>query len=359
MKLLLRASLATFLLVSLQAPAVAQDSWSDRISVDGDFRLRYESIDAEGSAGRDRSRVRARLGITAQASDDLKFVFRLATGGDSPVSTNQTLDSGFTTKDIGVDRAYVDWRINDQWSLHAGKIKSPWFKPGGTPLVWDSDLNPEGAAALFKSGNFFGSLAALSVEERSSADDSLLFTAQGGVKLALSEGNTLTTGLSYYSYSNTAGNEPFFNGDPSGNTVDLAGNYVNDYRIIELFAEYKTTLGDWPVTVYADLVQNTEANDQDSAFAIGANFGRASAPGTYQFGYAWHDTEADAVVGTFNDSDFAGGDTDASGHFIKAKYALRENVKLGGTLIISERGEFAGNEQDYDRIMIDLEFSFE
>ncbi|MCB1844996.1 MAG: putative porin, partial [Halioglobus sp.] len=328
--------------------AEAQTNWPERTSFDGDFRLRYESIDAEGSPYRDRSRLRARLGIDVLAAEDIKFVFRLATGDGSPVSTNLTLDGGFSAKDILVDRAYVDWRLSEQWTLHGGKIKSPWFRAGGSSLIWDADLNPEGVAAHFRSGSFFASLAALPVEERSSADDSLLLTAQGGWKIALAENASLTTGLGYYSYTNAAGSAPFYDGHAAGNSVDLAGNYLNDYRLIEAYAEYKTVVGEIPLTAYLDVVRNNAVSVEDTGYAIGANLGSANAPGKAEFGYAWQDTEADAVVGTYNDSDFAGGVTDARGHFIKAKYAIRDNVKLGGTLILARRGAFAGNERDYD-----------
>jgi hypothetical protein len=346
--------LITALLIA--APqALAQSSWTDSIEFGGDTRVRFESIDAEGSAQRDRSRFRARFGLEAKPSDDIKLVFRLATGDGSPVSTNVTMDGGFSGKDILVDRAYVDWRINESWNVHAGKIKSPWFRPGGSPMLWDSDLNPEGIALHGKNGAFFGSLAALSVEERSSADDSLLLTAQGGWQGEISDAGSLTAGLGYYSYTNARGQTPFYNGSPNGNTVDAAGNYLSGFRLVELFAEYKTKLNDMPLTVYADVVRNSDAsNGEDLGWSVGATL----SAGKMQYGYAWLDIEADAVVGTFSDSNFGGGETDAHGHFMRAKYAIRDNVDFGATLIINERGGFSGPALDYDRVMLDVEFSF-
>ena len=40
---------------------VSQESWSDRVALNGDFRYRYERIDAEGSSSRRRNRIRARI----------------------------------------------------------------------------------------------------------------------------------------------------------------------------------------------------------------------------------------------------------------------------------------------------------
>lgn len=340
-------------------PSTAQEAaWYDRLDFSGDLRLRYESISEQQSADRDRARFRARFGFRAEATDDIQVIVRLATGDGSPVSTNLTFDDGFSAKDIRIDRAYVDWRITDAWHVSGGKMRRPWFRSGGNALLWDSDLNPEGIATSFESGRFFGSVAALSVSERSASDDSLLLTAQGGVELAFGGNATLTAGAGYYEYTNIVGNAPFHDGSANGNSVDAAGNYIFDYSLIELFAEYRTEMRGWPLTVFGEWVQNTEAAVEDNAYALGAEIGETKGPGSYQVSYTWQDTEADAVIGTFNDSDFAGGDTDARGHLLKGRYALRDNVTLGATLIIAELGEFSGNERDYDRVMLDIEFSF-
>jgi hypothetical protein len=63
-------------------------------------------------------------------------------------------------------------------------------------------------------------------------------------------------------------------------------------------------------------------------------------------------------MGIFTDSDFAGGRTDATGHYIEMTYSIRDNIELGGTAILSERGQFAGDKNDYDRIQLDVEFLF-
>ena len=142
-------------LMFFAAPAQAQEqSWVDRIKLKADIRLRHESIDEDGEEDRSRGRFRTRFGLSATASDDVKFVLQLATGGDSPVSTNQSFDDGFSTKDIGVDLAYVDWTINDNLNLYGGKMKNPLFSAGGVPLIWDGDLNPEGVAVVFGQGSF-------------------------------------------------------------------------------------------------------------------------------------------------------------------------------------------------------------
>ena len=96
-----------------------------------------------------------------------------------------------------------------------------------------------------------------------------------------------------------------------------------------------------------------------TARALGVRIGSTNGRGDAQFSYAWHDTEADAVMGIFSDSDFGGGETDSKGHFIKAKYALRARIILAATFIISEVGEFRDNRHDYDRLQLDVEYLFQ
>jgi hypothetical protein len=348
-------------LISMPALAdEAESSWVDRVSFYGDLRLRFEDIYEEGDpdSGRDRERGRARIGLKADVSPNVKLIMGLATGGDNPVSRNVTGDGGFTTKEIGIELMYVDWQATDDLSVFAGKMKNPLFRAGGVPLIWDGDLNPEGAAAQFASGMFFANAGAFAVEERSGDDDSALFAVQGGIKTDIGEAGKLTAGLGYFGYTNTIGNEPFYNGSPKGNTVDAEGNYVYEYKNTEVFAQFDMKLADWPFQLYAHYTVNNEVDVEDTAYAFGAKLGSAKKQGTQQVSYTYQDIEADSVIGTFNDSDFGGGGADSSGHMIKYKYMLRDAISLGGTLFINEVDRFQGTAHDFNRVQVDLEFKF-
>ena len=360
MKYLSVLTAATVALLLTAAPANAQDeSWVDRIKFKGDVRLRHERIDEDGEEDRARMRFRTRFGLSAKVSDDVKFVFQLASGGDNPVSTNQSCDDGFSTKDIGVDLAYIDWEISDNLNFYGGKMKNPLYKAGGVPLIWDGDLNPEGFAVKYTSGNFFGTVGGFSAEERSSSDDSLLYVVQAGMKFPLGDTSNLTAGIGYFAYTDTIGNEPFYDGSANGNSVDLNGDYIYDYRNTELFAELSTKVGDWPLKVYAHATQNSDAPTEDTGFAFGAKVGSAKKDGEMEFSWTYMDIEADSVIGTFNDSDFGGGGTDSDGHMLKAKYAVSRKIFLGGTLFLNNVDRFQGTEHDYNRLQLDVEFKFD
>jgi hypothetical protein len=304
-------------------------------------------------------RFRSRFGFTVTASDDIKVILRLATGGGNPVSTNQSFDDGFSTKDIGLDLAYVDWRISDELNFYGGKMKNPLFKAGSVPLVWDSDLTPEGFALKYASGRVFGIAGGFSVEERSSSDDSLLYVVQGGFKFPIGENNQLTVGGGYFAYTNTIGNAPFYNGKAKGNTLDTNDLYVYEYKDTELFAQFDTRIADWPLQIFAHFAKNNEVSVQDTAFAYGAKIGSSKDKGQTQFTWTYQDIEADSVIGTFNDSDFGGGGADSKGHILKAKYGLSKKIFVGGTFFVNRVERFQGIEHDYDRIQLDLEIKFD
>ena len=352
-------SLCLLLVAPLASHAQEESSWTDRLSFNGDLRLRYEDIDEAGEEGRSRERFRTRFGVTAEVMPDVKVVVQFASGGDNPVSTNQSFDDGFSTKDIGIDLAYFDWSATDDISVYGGKMKNPLFRAGGVPLIWDGDLNPEGLAAKYSKGVLFATAGLFVAEERSSSSDSTLTAVQVGTKLTLGDNAKLTAGIGYFAYNNTIGNEPFYNGSAKGNSVDLAGDLIYEYKNTEVFAQLDTSIGDWPFSVFAHVTKNNEVSEEDSAYAIGAKFGSASADGDYEFGWTYQDIEADSVIGTFNDSDFGGGGADSSGHILKAKYAVSKRVSLAGTYFINEVDRFQGTEHDYDRLQLDVEFKFE
>ena len=339
--------------------------WWDNVRVKGDLRYRHEMIDKEGKDVRHRHRLRARVGIEANVSPFTKIGLQLATGSDNPVSTNQTLDNGFSTKNLMLDLAYFEMKYEavPGLKIKGGKFKNPFFKPGKSELLWDSDGNPEGGAATFQrdfqnlSFTLIG--AGLWIEERSSNVDSWLAAAQGVLRYHLNEKkSSVTVGGGLYNYVNTAGFEPFFNPEkPMGNTVDDSGLYVNDYEIVELFAEAAHRLNNIPVVVMGDYVKNTAADSLDNGWLVGIRVGKTKKPGSWAFRYIYREVEKDAVVGTFTDSDFRGGGTDAKGHEIGGAVQLAKNTAFKATYFINTIG-LDKEGSDFNRLQVDLQLKF-
>lgn len=333
-------------------------SWASRVKLSADIRDRFEYIDQRGKDTRTRNRVRLRLGATMQVNENLDIGFRLASGGEDPTSTNQTLDGAFSTKGIQLDLAYFNWELNENFSLTGGKMKNPFYKPAKNPILWDGDLNPEGFALGFSNGSVNANLVGFSVDERKAADDALLFGGQITKSFKTSESSSLTAGLGYYDYQNLEGSTPLFDGKARGNTLDANGVIANDFNTAEVFVEYKTKLANNPFSVYANYYNNTQADDLDTAYTLGFTLGKVKAPGSWSFGYAYLDVEADSVYALFNDSDFGAGNTDSKGHIFKGGYGLMKNTSLGLTYIDSEFGQSQASQTDYDRLQLDLKIKF-
>ncbi|HEX5049832.1 MAG TPA: putative porin [Gammaproteobacteria bacterium] len=328
------------------------------IRFSGDLRYRHEAINEETVPERERQRIRARFGVAADLGDNLTAGLTLATGDRDPVSANQTLDGGFDRKSFGVDRAFFTWKATDALSFTGGKMANPFFRPGSHHLIYDADLNPEGLALKYSGANWFANYAGLWVDERSTADDAILLGGQAGLRRTLEGGARLTAGLGYFDYLNTQGQPLFVEGIASGNTLDAAGRYANDYNEAEVFAELALDAGNRPLVLFADYVTNTEANGADAGYAIGAAYGEATRPGTWRVGYAYQDLRADAVIGVFTDSDFAGGGTDNQGHVVEFTYALRARWLFNFRYFLTERGEDADRTRDYNRLQADLMFNY-
>ena len=296
--------------------------------------------------------------MTADVADNVRLGLTLATGGDDPISANQTLDTGFSRKPIGVDRAFFSWAATEQLTFTGGKMANPFYRPGNHHLIYDNDLNPEGLALRYSGANWFANYAGLWVEERGADDDSIMLGGQFGYRHTVADGMRITAGASFYDYLDTQGRTPFWDGEPVGNRVDAAGNYLNDFNLAQAFAELNLRAGERPLTLFADWVVNTEADEADTGFAIGATLGEVTGPRTWRVGYAYQDLEADAVVATFTDSDWAGGGTDGTGHVVEFNYGFRERLVFGFRYFLNERGADAGNEHDYNRLQADVQFNY-
>ena len=361
----MRVVILTVLLLGLSTGLANAADWWNSISVFGDLRYRHEMIDEEGKDTRNRHRIRARLGVDGDVNERIKVRVQLATGSDDPVSTNQTLDNGFSTKDLRLDLAYFQMtheRLTG-WKLTAGKFKNPFYKPGSSELLWDSDFNPEGGAIHFSQDidDFSVSLigSGLYIEERSSDEDSYLAAAEGVLGYDFNDGlSSVSVGGGYFEYVNTSGFGPFYDADePMGNSVDANGMYLNDYQLVELFAEFTHKFETVPVVVMGDFVTNTGADSLDTGWLVGLRVGKKDSPGSWDFRYIYREVEKDAVLGTFTDSDFRGGGTDAKGHEIGGGVKVMKNADFNVSYFVNTIGIDA-EELDFNRLQVDLQLKF-
>ncbi|MDP6675002.1 MAG: putative porin [Gammaproteobacteria bacterium] len=343
----------------------SDSSWADRIGISGDFRYRYENIDEESKDERNRSRIRARTAIKAALLNDIEVGFGLATGSEDPVSANVTIGGGGSSKEINLDLAYASWTGLSNTVLTGGKFKNPFIRPGGNGLLWDGDWRPEGLTAGWDNGRFFGTAFGTWLDGDSKGGSEFAWGVQGGFKADLS-GTTVMIGASYFDIG-AEGEQTVF-GEPdeffgnSGTCVDPVTpadcTYDYNYEEVEVFVEVATRIAGQAVKFFADYVQNQDADDNDTGWAAGVKLGKAKDTGKWEAGYLYQDLEADAVFGLLTDSDFGGGGTDNKGHRMYIGYGLNKMAALKATYFINEVNVVSGNPNDYDRLVLDIQFKF-
>lgn len=150
----------------------AYPAWLNRITWEGDVRLRYQldrfpddavpnvpaaiaqqnGIDIENtSQSRERLRVRFRFGLTAAVNEKTTAGLRLASGtnGDGPelIAGNQTLGNYSGRFLVGIDRAYLQYRPAGAFTFSGGRIANPFYAP--TDLVWYGALSLDGIVARY------------------------------------------------------------------------------------------------------------------------------------------------------------------------------------------------------------------
>jgi hypothetical protein len=347
--------------------------WVENVKFYGDFRYRHESIDAENSGenqpGTNHHRIRARLGVDAKINDEVNVGFRLATGSSNdPSSTNQTLDNGFTKKDIWLDLAYFDWHpiTIERLNIYGGKMPRPFYRVGDNQLIWDDDVNPEGIAAkyvipLTKRDNLYINGAGFWLkEDTGDAGGSAMWGIQSYLKHEFENKDYLLGGVSLYAFEGLDGKITLFRDNSGfGNTVNTVGGktfYTMDYDVFEAFGEYGFKVGELPTSVYGNYIRNTSAaTPQDSGWLIGGIFNKAKDAGSWEIGYNYREIEKDATLGVLTDSDFIGGGTDGKGHTFCGKYQLTKNIQAALTCFLSKK---ISNGDDYRRLMADIVFKF-
>lgn len=288
------------------APAAAATAAAEpRLKITGDLRLRAQG-DYSDSDGRNRnsSQLRGRLGATYAVSDRVTIGGRLATGDpDDPNSTDVQLSNFLDDLEVSLDMAYLQFNFGDL-KLYGGKMPMPFTR---TDLVWDGDVNPQGAAAVYKralagGGAFRANGLFFVVDEQAAGPDSTMLGGQFGFD-SPAFGHwkyDLSAGYYHYDLGSTAGGD---GGDFRSNLLNPDGSYRSDFRLVDLVGgvTYGGFGEQWPLRLVGDYVRNLgAATDADTGYGADLSLGKASAVGDWRFTYGYSVAETDAVLAAFS-----------------------------------------------------------
>jgi hypothetical protein len=346
-------------LASNEVSKVKGTDWAKTVKLKGDFRYRHEMIDqADLDETRTRHRIRARLGVEAKVTDNILSVMQLSTGQDAdPRSSNQTLGGASNRKDILLDLAYADWKFADSADLIVGKQRWAHVRPA-LSLFYDNDFNPEGAAVTFNRGILFGSVYGNWLSESGGGDDGFFYGGQLGLRVPFGDTSNVAIATNYYTVDDPGGTDILYLGSSNGNSTNADGSLLYDFDVWEAQGELNTTLGKLPLQAFVDYAQNTDPDDLNEAYSVGVLLGKASNDRTWELGAAYQSIGKDALFGQFVDSDFGGGKTDSDGWVFRLGYVPVRNWTLNATYFLNKIGVDGGNDVDYDRLQLDLNYKF-
>lgn len=408
----------------------AVPEWLDRMKWEGDFRLRYQGeYFADGNApaanfqnigqsvsntteDNSLARIRLRLGLNANVTGGVDVGARITTGNTSnPVSTNQTLGNYDNKYSMVLDRAFVKLKPLDDLVLWGGRIPNPFFS---TDLVWDDDLNFEGAALSYAPGAqdlqrefkpfiTAGVFPLQNIEQDGvvQAQDKWLVALQGGLEWVPSTRARFKLGAGYYDYRNIAGTPnptPTANGqydltapqsrqkgnslfildsdkdndtvlnEPNDQVYGLAANYqIANLTLVADFADFfpvhiigsfdwARNLGFEQAEILARTGQNIEPETDGYQARLTIGYPKISERHEWQAFIGYRYVEADAVLDAFTDSDFHLGGTNAKGFTIGGQYGIYKNTWLSARWMSAD--EISGLPLAIDVFQIDLNAKF-
>ena len=372
--------------------------WVNALRLNGDLRGRYEAFFADNDAFADRYRWRYRLrfGMVATLKDNLEVGLRLtsseaaasASGGD-PISGNTTFNDNASKKFIYIDQAYAKWTaVNSKtWgmSLTAGKMENPFVF---SDMVFDADYTPEGAATQLSfnltdrqvlrlnGGAFVLDELGGDSNDPWMAGAQLRWDATWTKKLASSAGVAMLGISNPDQLSNAA--VPNQN---RGNTRTGAGALVYDYNPFVIDGSLTYTLdtfpmcnGTFPIKFAADYMNNPAVDQDNEAYSVGVQFGKAGKKKTFDLAYTYKFLGADAWYEEVVDSDFGafyevaptggstgyGAGTNTKGHIVKLSYSPFDSLTLSAkwfrTELISESP--TGSDPMMNRVQVDAVLKF-
>ncbi len=313
--------------------AASWPAWMENLTFYGDFRLRYEYRQFAESRGANddegRARYRLRFGLRKTWPEDgLEVGFRIASGdGGGPTSTNETMGDFFFRDEWRIDRAYVRWTPKPCPGLlvTAGKIAQPWV---ATDLVWDSDLNPEGAWVQYTAPcgeglRPFVAMGQFFLSNNNPGDDAHLQAYSMGLDWDPCDGLAHTVAATYY------------NTDHYSAGLTVPDEEWDFFNLVNVFS-WKAF--DLPMAAYVDWVTNVGVNhntpsDQSTGLAFGMKVGKCKKKGSWEAKYVFKYLQLEASPRAFNDSDFPDGH---KGHVWGFKYACTDSMQVGVTCFYSE-----------------------
>ncbi len=393
------------------------------IELFGDARLRYEYRDADnapntGASGdtyrRERFRYALRVGVRGDLFDNFNYGFRLETSSNprSPWVTfgDDTASSPFAKNSdtLAIGQIYLGWHPSDWFEATVGKMPMPLYV---TPMIWDADLNPEGAFEKLKTSvgkvDLFAQFGQFLYQDtnpdpQTISSDTFMLAWQVGANVNLATNMNFKIAPVVYNYTgvgiNNGLNKPytgegFMGVNTNGAAYNQAG--INDLLILEVPAEFNVKIKSYGLRVFGDFAYNFLGDSradaaakaaslphsyhgEDKAYQAGIGFGnlglvygQTAKKNTFEARAYWQHVEQYAADVNLLDSDFFEGRANLEGVYAALAYSITDaiiaTVRYGYAHRINNELGTGGNNLDmpilnpvnnYHLVQFDLTYKF-
>ena len=323
----IRCSLLCVLALSVLTyvvPAAGQDAAQeeDRFSWNGMVRTRLQGDYQDGSNALNRFMYGFFLNGTLRLTDRIDVTGRIMSGNPRAIVTADWMSYGdlLVRENPYVSWMYVKVRPNPTLTLTAGKFPLPFFRP--TQVVLDSDLSPEGFAQQIlidnedgtaSFGMNFGQFVINQVASPVKDLDRTYFLGGQFVARFNQPGSSQTLAAAIY---NVAGADSLFTAQnlrsppsivaPNSNRANRYGDgYLSEFRMINLSAQYTRSVNGRPLTVNADYVFNTGADDMRQGVTGMITYGSTARVGSTRGGVHAFLMQQDATLAPFSNIDYS------------------------------------------------------
>lgn len=385
----------------------------------GDVRLRYEYRSAENAAGsgvvqdayqKERFRYAVRLGIRGDLLDNFYYGLRVETSlnprspwntfGNDTTGGSTTTPSSKSDDGIGVGQAYVGWVPTSWYEMTLGRMPMPLYT---TPMIWDSDINPEGAVEKFKVPlgkyvDLFANFGQFVYQETSldtaiPSSDTFLLAWQVGANVKLTKDISLKAAPVLYTYTGQGTPGSALNGTFTGEgqnglnpTPTGTGAYnqagISNLMVLEIPAELNFKVASYAARIFGDFAYNIQGDqraraaasavplaraytDDVKAYQVGVGFGNygpvygptsglvygsTSKKNTWEARAYWQHVEQYAADPNLLDSDFFEGRANLQGVYTAFAYSITDNIiataRYGYAQRINDQLGTGGNNSD-------------
>ena len=358
---------------------VLANEFIDQLTLKGDLRARYEIQSKDyysqaNTADVDRERWRTRFrvgGVWDNKAEDWQVGAGLATGDDTPSSTNDTWSDTkpFKTGDIRLDYAYAAHKWQD-FKFTIGQQINPYETSW---VLWDSDVRLAGLTAQYgQKEGIFATLGGYGARLVNDDNTAMLYMGQAGYRGKVGDAK-YTVAAGYHKYD-----QSFINNMPTDaiytTSIDPAQYAI---EVGDLYGKVSFPVSSAKLSLYGHIWQNFGAEgsmgqsqakdfpktpgDADLGWVVGLD----AQIDKVRLGYAYAVVEADSLYGYLADADFGdglGSKTNKKGHRVQAGYDFTKNWSADITWLNYKQDEeyySTNNKMDtVDLYQFDLNYKF-